>query len=270
VSRANGSTSSSSQRQVQCLDDAQALCEFAADEFATASDRAIEARGVFRIALAGGSTPCRLHRILTQAPYREQIAWDRIEFFFGDERTVHPNHSNSNYRMARETLLTELNIASERVHRMHAENHDLAGAARDYEQELASAFDIKRDSPPPRFDLILLGMGTDGHTASLFPETEALHERKRWVVGNDVPKLGVRRMTFTYPLINAAERVLFLISGQSKAPALAAILDGPPDPSRLPSQGVTPSDGKLLFLIDRAAGKLLQPATRKSTVVETE
>jgi 6-phosphogluconolactonase len=113
-------------------------------------------------------------------------------------------------------------------------------------------------------------MGEDGHTASLFPETEALLERERWVVGNEVPKLGVQRMTFTYPLINAAERVVFLIAGQSKATALAAILDGPQDVSRLPSQGVAPSDGKLLFLIDQAAGKLLHPATHNSNVVATE
>jgi 6-phosphogluconolactonase len=200
VSRARGSTTQPSQREVQCLDDAQALSEAAADEFATASCRAIEARGVFRIALAGGSTPCRLHRILTEAPYRENIPWDRIEFFFGDERTVPPDHSDSNYRMARDTLLTELDIAPERVHRMQAEHRDLTGAARGYQEEIASAFDVTRDGPPPPFDLILLGMGEDGHTASLFPETEALLERERWVVGNEVPKLGVQRMTFkTYP-----------------------------------------------------------------------
>ena len=270
MSGTRGSTSPSSQREVRCLDDAQAVCEAAADEFATASCRAIEARGVFRIALSGGSTPYRLHRILTEAPYRENMNWDRIEFFFGDERTVHPDHTDSNYRMARDTLLTELDIAPERVHRMHAERRDLTGAARSYEEEIASTFDATRDGAPPRFDLILLGMGADGHTASLFPETEALLERERWVVGNEVPKLGVQRMTFTYPLINAAERVVFLVPGESKAPALAAILDGPPDVSRLPSQGVAPSDGKLLFLIDQAAGKLLHPATRNSNVVATE
>lgn len=250
-----------SKREVRCLDHAQAVCEAAADEFAAASCHAIEARGVFRVALAGGSTPCRLHRILTEEPYRGKIAWEHVEFYFGDERTVHPDHADSNFRMARDTLLTELEIDPSKIHRMHAEQRDLAAAARSYQEEIASGFDVSPDGPPPRFDLILLGMGADGHTASLFPETTALLEFEQWVVGNYVAKLGCSRMTFTYPLINAAEKVVFLIAGESKAPALVEILEGETDVSRLPSQGVAPSDGSLLILIDDAAGKLLQPAT---------
>lgn len=254
---------SGSRREVRCLDDPQALCEAAADEIAAASARAIDARGVFRIALSGGSTPCRLHRTLTSDPYREKIAWDRIEFYFGDERTVHPDHSDSNYRMARDTLLTELDIDPTKIHRMHAEQRNLEAAARNYEEEMASDFSIPTMGPPPRFDLILLGMGADGHTASLFPDTTALLETERWVVGNEVPKLGCSRMTFTFPLINAAEQVIFLISGESKAPALVEILEGPLDVSRLPSQGINPVNGSLLILIDEASGRQLQPATRQ-------
>jgi 6-phosphogluconolactonase len=223
----------------------------------------IEARGVFRVALSGGSTPCRLNRVLTADPYPEKIAWDRIEFYFGDERTVHPDHSDSNYRMARDTLLRELEIDPAKIHRMHAEQRNLAGAARSYEEEIASNFGIEATGPPPRFDLVLLGMGADGHTASLFPETTALLETERWVVGNEVPKLSSSRMTFTFPLINAAERVMFLIPGESKAAALAEILEGPSNLSRLPAQGIKPENGSLLFLIDDASGRLLDPATRQ-------
>lgn len=246
-------------REVRCLDDAEALCAAAADAFVRAGRRAIEARGKFRVALSGGSTPKRLHGLLTRSPYREQVAWERVEFYFGDERAVAPEHLDSNYRMARESLFNPLEIDASRVHRMHAERRDLDAAARAYEALIAEDFGVAVGSPPPRFDLIMLGMGTDGHTASLFPNTRALRERDRWVVNNDVPQLSASRMTLSYPLINRAERVVFLISGRDKAEALARVLEGPEDLSNYPAQGVRPDPGSLLLLIDRAAGKLLNP-----------
>lgn len=248
---------------VKCLDDPQALCTAAADEFVCAYASAIEARSVFRVALSGGSTPCRLHRILTESPYREKISWDRVRFYFGDERTVHPEHSESNFRMAKDTLLTELGVEDSQVRRMCAEQVDLDRAARYYEEEIAADFDCPVDGPPPRFDLILLGMGSDGHTASLFPDTSALHETERWVVANEVPQLGCSRMTFSYRLINAARRVVFMIPGEPKADALQAVLEGPENWSRYPSQGVRPDPGSLLFLIDRAAGERLTSETKQ-------
>jgi 6-phosphogluconolactonase len=253
--------SKSTARTVKCLDDPQALCLAAADEFVRSYVEAVEQRSVFRVALSGGSTPCRLHRILTESPYREKISWDQVEFYFGDERAVHPEHADSNYRMARDTLLTELGIEDEKVHRMCAEQVDLDRAARFYEEQIAADFGTPLGGPPPSFDLILLGMGPDGHTASLFPDTCALNEGVRWVVGNKVPKLGCSRMTFTFPLINAAKRVLFMIPGEGKAEALAAVLEGPDDLSQYPSQGVRPSPGSVTYLIDQAAGAQLAPET---------
>jgi 6-phosphogluconolactonase len=246
-------------RVVRFLDDAEALCAAAADEFVRASRGAIEARGRFRVALSGGSTPKRLHELLTRSRYREQVAWGRVEFYFGDERAVPPEHPDSNYRMARESLFDPLEIDASQIHRMHAEQLDLDVAARAYEALIAQDFGVAVGTPPPRFDLILLGMGTDGHTASLFPNTRALRERDRWVVNNDVPQLSASRMTLSYPLINRAERIVFLISGRDKAEAVARVLEGPEDPSNYPAQGILPDPGSLLVLIDRAAGELLNP-----------
>lgn len=254
----HGSLHPPPQYEVRCLDDVEALCKVAADEFICAYTRAISQHGVFRVALSGGTTPCRLHRLLTQSPYREKLDWGRVVFYFGDERTVPPDHPDSNYRMARDTMLNELEIDDANIHRMPAEQPDLEKASRDYQAEIAESFGISPDGPPPSFDLILLGMGADGHTASLFPGTSALHETERWVVGNLVPELRCSRMTFTYPLINHAERVILLVPGTSKAPALLEVLEGSPDQSRYPAQGVKPQPGSLLVLIDPAAGALLK------------
>ncbi|MCP4040057.1 MAG: 6-phosphogluconolactonase [bacterium] len=248
---------------MRCLADPQSVCAAAADEFVHSYRSAVEAHGVFRVALSGGSTPGRLHRLLTQSPYREKVCWERVVFFFGDERAVHPDHPDSNYRMARDTLFSELGIAQSRVHRMHAEQRNLDRASLDYEAQIADRFGVEPAGPPPRFDLILLGMGADGHTASLFPETSALLEAERWVVGNRVSQLDCSRMTFTYPLINRAQRVVFLIPGEAKAPALVEVLEGPHDPTRYPSQAVRPDPGSLLYIVDRAAAGLLRPETRQ-------
>ncbi len=253
-------------REVRCLDDPRAVCLAAADEFQQAHRDAVTARGRFRVALSGGSTPHRLHGLLRMSPYAEKIGWQEIDFFFGDERCVAPTHPDSNFRMAQETLFAEQQIDECQIHRMPAEQQDLDAAARAYEAELSEVFGLperERSPTPPRFDLILLGMGPDGHTASLFPETEALGETQRWVVGNLVPQLDCSRMTFTYPLINAAATVIFLITGAGKAEPLREVLEGNQltPVSSYPARGVAPRDGKLLFLIDREAARDLAPET---------
>jgi 6-phosphogluconolactonase len=250
----------SGSRELRCFADPVAVCRAGADEFLLAQQKSRDAGSRFRVALSGGSTPRLLHDLLRRPPYVEKIAWEEIDFFFGDERSVAPSHSDSNYRMARVTLFDELKIRADQIHRMQAERSDLDAAAREYEVELADAFGSpgrEAGAQPPRIDLIFLGIGVDGHTASLFPGTSALAEQHRWVVGNPVPQLDCERMTFTYPLINAGIRVIFLVTGASKGPALKGILEGPRSDSPYPAQSVAPDDGRLLFLFDRpAAGEL--------------
>ena len=243
--------------EVLRFEDAEAVALAAAEAFAQACHRAVEARAVFRVALSGGSTPRRIHSLLCLPPLRDEIGWDRVEIFWGDERSVPPGDPESNYRMARETLLDEIRIDEERVHRMPAEREDLVAAARDYQDEIARSFGARSEGRPPRFDLILLGMGEDGHTASLFPGTDALAERKRWVVANEVPQLETSRMTLTYPLINAARDIVFVVTGDAKAKMLARVIEGPGEIESLPSRGVQPEEGGLRYLVDAAAASRL-------------
>ncbi len=200
------------------------------------------------IALAGGSTPRRLYETLAEPAVRAQIRWERLEFFFGDERAVPPDHPDSNYGMAWRALLSQVPATA---HRMQAE----AGAAAAYEELLRSRIAARHDGFPV-FDLILLGMGQDGHTASLFPGTAALHESARWVVMNDVPQLGTRRMTLTYPVINAARRVWILISGGGKREIVGQCLAARSEAGRekqWPVLGVHPADGELIWWLDAVA-----------------
>jgi 6-phosphogluconolactonase len=242
--------------EVRRLEDPRAVCVEAAAEFSNACARALEERGQVRVALAGGTTPRLLHAILSHAPDRERIPWRAIDFFWGDERAVPPEHPDSNFRMAQETLLAPLEIEANRIHRMHGEGTDLDAAASSYEAEMARGFGLTGRDRPPRFDLIMLGMGSDGHTASLFPGTKALEEHERWAVANFVPPLESWRLTLTYSVINAAAHVVFLVTGNEKAAALQEVLEGAPDPMRYPSQAVAPENGRLLFLVDRdAAGR---------------
>jgi 6-phosphogluconolactonase len=182
-----------------------------------------------------------------------------VDFFCGDERAVPPDHPDSNYRMAHEALLCHLGLDPQRVHRMEAERADREAAALDYESALARVLAPAPGAPPPALDLVLLGMGADGHTLSLFPHTAALHETSRWVVANHVPKLNADRLTMTAGLVNAAARVVFLVAGDDKAAPLAEVLEGPSDPERLPSQLIRP--GRLLFLVDRKAAARLGQST---------
>jgi len=245
---------------IRVFPDAEAVSRAAAEEFVRRASDAIAARGRFTVALSGGSTPKRLYELLAEPALRSQADWGRVELFWGDERCVPPDDAASNYHMAREAMLSRLPIPPGRVHRMEAERPDRDAAARDYQTVIARTFGHDADGPPPAFDFILLGMGPDGHTASLFPETAALDETARWVVVNQAPKPPADRLTLTYPVLNAAYEVLFLVAGADKAGVLAEVLEGPPDPKRLPSQGVRPDNGRLVWFVDRPAAARLNLA----------
>lgn len=233
-----------------------------------AARSAIAERGVFTIALSGGATPRLLFELLASPEVSGEVPWEDVQVFWGDERHVPPDHPDSNYRMAKEALLDRVPVPSQNVHRIMAElpNPDTVAVA--YEHELKHAFDLEDTTAPghaqllPRFDLILLGIGEDGHTASLFPHSPALAERKRLVAANPVPKLQTTRITFTLPLINNAARVWFLVTGGSKAKILHDVIEGPYRPDDLPSQYVNPTDGELLFLLDSTATVELSPGLR--------
>ena len=225
------------------------LFHAAAEEFVQAARAAIGAQGRFTVALSGGSTPKALYSLL--ASNYAGFAWNRVFIFFGDERHVPPTDPDSNYRMANEALLTKVTIPPENVFRVPAENPDAAAAASEYETQIRRFFALK-PGEFPRFDLILLGMGPDGHTASLFPDTAALDEQSRLVVANWVEKFKTHRITFTLPVLNRAAEVTFLASGAEKADMVRQVLQGKSS-SQLPSQRVQPTDGKLLWLLDEAA-----------------
>lgn len=235
--------------------DAEAVARAAAEEVVDAAVRAVDARGRFTVALAGGSTPGRLYALLADrdASFRARLPWEKTHVFFGDERHVPPDHPESNYRMAREALLAHVPVAS--VHRMSGEEPNLASAATRYESELERFFGASaaRD-PPPRLDLVLLGLGPDGHTASLFPGSAALRERRRWVIAPFVERLGVHRITLTLPIIDRARAVLFLVSGADKADALARAFE--PGAVPPPAALVCPETGPLWIADEAAAARV--------------
>jgi 6-phosphogluconolactonase len=229
----------------------------AAAIFADEASRAIQHRGAFTVALSGGSTPRAVFSLLADDPaLRSRIDWKNVRFFWGDERHVPADHPDSNYRMVREAMLDRLPIDPNNVHRIRSEDPDAARAAADYESTLRTVFKLK-DEELPRFNLVLLGMGPDGHTASLFPGTAAVRETRRLVVANHVPTLNTNRITLTAPTLNAGETVLFLVTGDDKAAVLKDVLEGPHDPDRLPSQLIRPARGRLIWLIDPPAARLL-------------
>ncbi len=185
------------------------------------------------------------------------VDWASVQIFFGDERSVPPDHKDSNFRSAHEALLDSVPLHSSQVHRMAGERGDLKRAAREYEDALARVFAVPRGPDFPRFDLVLLGMGKDGHTASLFPYTTALDETRAWVVDNDVPSQQTQRLTITAPVINAARCVVFLVAGSDKAEPLRCVIEGPRDERQFPSQMIAPPNGDLLWLVDGAAAARL-------------
>lgn len=228
----------------------------AADEFVRQAREAVQAKGFFTVVLSGGSTPRGLYTVLASDEYRERVPWSKVHLFWGDERCVSPEHLDSNYRMSRELLLDKVPIPNENIHRMPAEQEDHVHAAMEYEQTIRVFFHPE-PGELPRFDLIVLGMGEDGHTASLFPWTSALGERDHFVSANYIEKLGAYRLTLTVPLINQAAEVMFLISGESKALVLKEVLQGEYQPQRFPSQLIRPVNGRLLFIVDRMAASML-------------
>jgi 6-phosphogluconolactonase len=236
----------------------QDLFQAAAEEVIRSATDAVAQRGLFTIALSGGSTPRNLYTLIA-ANASATLPWNQMFFFWGDERHVPPDNPDSNYRMAKEALLSKVPVPPANIFPVPAENPDAAQAAEIYEQTLRRFFAVA-PGEFPRFDLILLGMGPDGHTASLFPETPALQEKSRLVVANWVEKLGSSRITFTLPLLNAARRVAFLVSGTDKAAALHEVLEGNAPAEKYPSRLVQPSEGKVTWFVDRAAASELSAA----------
>lgn len=232
--------------EVKIFPDVSAIAAAAADEFVRLAPRTV--------ALAGGNTPRALYELLAA---RKDIAWDKIQFFFGDERHVPPDHPDSNYRMAHEALFSRVPIPESNVHRIKTENSDAKAAAADYAAELRRVFGLK-DGAFPRFDLVLLGMGPDGHTASLFPGTDALAERQALVTSLWVAKMNSFRVTMTLPVLNNAANVIFMAGGVEKAEVLKIVLEEKGAP-RFPSQMIQPSNGRLLWMVDRGAARLLTP-----------
>jgi 6-phosphogluconolactonase len=245
--------------EVRIVADTGELCRAAAAEFVRAAAEAVAARGSFSVALAGGSTPKALYSLLaTDATLRAQVPWGKIAFFFGDERHVPPSDADSNFRMANESMLSKAPVNPALVFRMSGELPDTGTAAEMYEQQLNKYFQLT-DGQLPRFDLVMLGMGPDGHTASLFPGTKALQEKKRLVVSNWVGKFYTWRITMTAPVLNNAALVMFTAHGDDKAAPLKAVLEGPLEPEQLPSQSIRPSSGRLLWLVDKTAARMLSP-----------
>jgi 6-phosphogluconolactonase len=222
----------------------------AADRFLELAGMAIKTTGRFTIALSGGSTPKSLYRLLSSDEYKNRIDWTLVFLFFGDERFVPADDPESNYRMARENLLDLTAIPAENVFRWHTESGSPEEVAANYDETIKDFFagDIV-----PRFDLILLGLGEDGHTASLFPDSPALSETRRFAVSNWVEKLNAWRLTFTFPLINAAANIIFLVSGEKKADVLKKVLNRSDDSEESPASRIHPETGKLVWLVDSRA-----------------
>ena len=252
----------SNSAEIKILKDLDEISRLAADEILSRANEGESSAGRFAIALSGGSTPKLLHRQLGSEPsVRSRMPWDNIHFFWGDERHVPPDDPQSNYCMARETLFNSAPVPAQNIHRVHAEEPDAAFCAEKYECELFSFFGLE-PGQMPRFECIMLGIGPDGHTASLFPGTDALHEKMKLVVANWVEKLQTHRITMTAPVLNNAALVIFLVSGKEKAGVLKEILEGDYRPDLLPAQLIKPENGKLLWLVDQAAAGCLSDAIK--------
>ena len=249
--------------EIRILNSLADLSQAAAAEFVALAVEAVRNKGKFCVALCGGSTPRGLYTLLANQP-QHSLPWEKIFFFWGDERHVPPDHPDSNYRMALEALLSKIPIRSENIFRIHAEEEDADTAAREYEQTLTTFFHLQ-PGEFPRFNLMLLGMGPDGHTASLFPGTRALHEKNRLVVANWVDKLNAHRITMTLPVLNHSACVLFLVSGRDKANVLREVLENQNE--ELPASLVRPMNGRLVWMVDREAASALPKQMRDGSRV---
>lgn len=255
--------------KIRIASDLGNLYRIAATEFALAATEAVREKGSFSVALSGGSTPKGLYSLLASDPeFRDHIPWRKCFFFWGDERLVPPDHAESNFRMVKETLLQRVPVSASQVFRMSGELGDPSEAAHAYDQMLSAFFRLK-EGEFPRFDLALLGMGSDGHTGSLFPGTTALKETQRRVVENWVGRFQSHRITMTSPVLNNSARVIFLVSGEDKALALKAVLEGPSAPQQLPAQLIRPHRGSLLWVVDQTAAKLLRNGCISGAVMTT-
>lgn len=237
---------------IKVFENLNEISAFAANKFIEIGNEKIKENGRFTVALAGGSTPKSLYELLTTNEFRNKIDWEKVYFFFGDERDVSPMSEMSNFRMANEIMLKNLDVPQTNIFRWHTEIINAPEVAESYERSIKKFFALA-NGEFPRFDLILLGMGDDGHTASLFPFTDALNETTKIVVANYVEKLDSKRLTFTYPTINNAKNIIFLVGGANKADALREILEGVENTDKFPSQNVNPENGKLIWLVDKKA-----------------
>jgi 6-phosphogluconolactonase len=241
--------------QIAIYPDTNTLSHEAAQFIVRLANEAIVTRGRFTIALSGGSTPKVLYGLLGDEPYRSQIDWVQVDIFWSDERCVPPDSEESNYYLAQQVLLNKIPIPAGQVHRMPADQPDRDAASQAYTEEMQRTFGT---NGIPNFDLIQLGMGPEGHTASLFPHQPSLHEQQRLVMPVSVPKPPPLRLTFTPPLLNAARQVLFLVTGAEKADAVQAVLEGEYDPDEYPAQIVRPDNGEVVWMLDNAAAAKLK------------
>jgi len=232
--------------------DIDTLSHDAAQHIVRIANESIATYGRFTMALSGGTTPRKTYELLGSEPYSRQINWTLVHIFWGDERSVPPESPDSNYRMAHEILLSKIPVPAVQVHRMLANEPDRDVASQEYVEDMQRVF---ATDDIPSFDLIQLGMGPEGHTASLFPHQEALHEERRLVMPVSVPKPPPDRLTFTPPLLNAARNILFLVTGSDKADALHAVLEGPYQPDEYPTQIVRPPNGEVVWMVDTAAAQ---------------
>ncbi|HEV7346993.1 6-phosphogluconolactonase [Telluribacter sp.] len=238
---------------LKIFENKEQLSEAAARLFVETAQKAVQQNGRFTVALTGGSSPVQLHTMLAQSPYLDQVPWEKTYVFWGDERWVPLTDDRSNAKMAQETLLGKVPIPQEQIYPMWAGGTEPEEFARHYEQLLRNHF----GQEAPRFDLILLGMGDDGHTASLFPGTEVLHEQSRWVQAYYLEPQSMYRVTLTAPLINQAKTICFLTFGSNKAGALYEVLEGERNPEQYPSQLIQPREGEVLWMVDESAASLL-------------
>jgi len=244
--------------EVVVLPDLLAASAAAAERFVARARGAVAARGECAVALAGGSTPQTLYAMLAEKPFRGDVPWEHLRVFWGDERCVPPDDPESNFRMVRQALLDRVPVPADRVHRMPADRRDLSAAADEYERTLRRYLPAAPDGWP-RFDVVLLGLGDNAHTASLFPGTPAVREARRAVMALYVAEVGANRMTVTAPVLNHAAEVLFLVSGAAKAAPVWRVLEGPWQPDAVPAQVVRPVDGALVWLLDAPAASRLSP-----------
>ncbi len=247
-----------SRPDVQIFADADQLARAVAELFIRLAGECVAMREVFSVALSGGSTPLAAYALLAQEGYRERVDWARVHVFWGDERCVPPDHADSNYRKAHATLLSRVPIPEDHIHRIRGELSP-AQAAQAYEEELMAFFPtLSSDESRLRagFDLTLLGLGDDGHTASLFPWTAAVHENVRWTAAQYITHLGLWRVTLTPALLNRSAHIVFIVSGPTKSQVLQRVLYGPFQPDRYPAQAIHPVDGTLTWMVDEAAAAL--------------